>query len=113
MAALHSLARVYEGPRDAPLEALRIYQRILALAPTDEVARDASLRLLASVGRSEERVTFYRQQADQAATVAEKVRFLMRLAEELTVQAKDYVQAIDVYREVLRVAPAELAAMDG
>ena len=112
VAALHSLATIYEGARDAPLEALRVFRHIVALAPDDGKARDALQRLLERVGQSEEKVAFYRERIAAAQNSAEKVGFLQRLAAELESNAKDYVQAIDVYHEIFKLAPDDMQAVD-
>lgn len=111
--ALHSLAALYEGARDAPLEALRIHRRILSLTPGDERARNALQRLLESVAETDDKLAIYREQADAAAAPQEKVQLLHKLATELVESAKDYVRAIDVYREILRLAPDDAHAVDG
>lgn len=110
---MHTLATLYEGTRDAPIEALRIYRRILTLAPADDRARQRAEHLIGVAGQSTDKVAFFREQADLAPSPTEKVGFLKRLASELLTGAKDYVQCIDVYREILRLAPGDSEALDG
>lgn len=111
--ALHSLAALYEGVRVAPLEALRIHRRILALDPADERARQSVDRLLETAAASGDRVTFYEEQARAAGTDAERVQLLHRLAGELATTVHDYVRAADVFRQILKHAPNDAEAVDG
>ncbi len=111
--ALHSLAALYEGAREAPLEALRIHRRILALSPDDPAAKQAFERLLNAAAQNRDKLAFYREQAAAASSMGERITVLKKLAQELVDTAKDYVQAIDVYREIVRLAPEDLAAAEG
>lgn len=109
---LHSVAALYEGAHDAPREALRIHRRILALDANDDRARTALDRLLQAVAETGDKITFYQEQLQAAGSKAERVTVLHRLGAELVDTAKDYVRAIDVYREVLKVSPKDTAALD-
>lgn len=111
--ALHSLAALYEGARDAPLEALRIHRRILALDANDERARQALDRLLQAVAETTDKIAFYREQVQAAGSDAERISILRKLAKELVDTAKDYVRAIDTLREILRVDPDDREATEG
>ena len=111
--AMHSLAALYESARQAPLEALRMHRRILAMAPNDPRARDSLGRLMAAAAESGDKVQFYREQADAAGSPAEKVTTLLKLAHELVEHARDYVRAIDVYREILKLDPEHDGALEG
>ncbi len=110
--ALHSLAALYEGARDAPLEALRVHRRILGIAPQDERARAAVDRLLLAAAETTDKVSFYQEQAQAAQSPEERRSILMRLGEELVQGTKDYARAIDVYREILRSDPGNSDALD-
>ncbi|MBI5508893.1 MAG: tetratricopeptide repeat protein [Deltaproteobacteria bacterium] len=110
--ALHSLAALYEGAREAPLDALRIHRRILALAPADAAAKEAFERLLQAAAATGDKISFYREQADAAGSGTERVTILKKLAVELVDTAKDYVRAIDVYREILKLQPEDAAALE-
>lgn len=110
--ALHSLAALYEGARDAPLEALRMHRRILAIDANDVSAKEALDRLLHVAAATGDKVAFYQEQMGSAASDAERVTILRKLALELAENAKDYVRAIDVYRQLLRLQPDDAAAID-
>lgn len=112
VAALHSLASLYEGAREAPLEALRIHRRILALSPGDERSKEAVTRLMEVAAESGDKVAVFREQADAASSNEEKVDILHRLGAELTTSTRDYVRAIDVYQEILQLSPADTGALD-
>jgi tetratricopeptide (TPR) repeat protein len=103
--AMHSLAALYESARDAPLDALRMHRLILAMDPEDARARGSLGRLMAAAAESGDKVAFFREQADAAGSATEKVDTLTRLATELVDNARDYVRAIDVYREILKLDP--------
>ncbi len=111
--ALHSLAALYEGARDAPLEALRIHRRILALDPKDERARQALDRLLHAVAETTDKIAFYREQVGAAGSDDERISILKKLAKELVESAKDYVRALDTYREILKLSPDDREAAEG
>ncbi len=111
--ALHSLAALYEGARDAPLEALRIHRRILVLDDKDERARSALDRLLHQVAESTDKVAFYREQVDHAVDAAERIRILKKLVKELVETAKDYARALDTYREILKLDANDREAAEG
>lgn len=111
--ALHSLAALYEGARDAPLEALRIHRRILAIDDTDERARQALDRLLQQVAESTDKIAFFREQVDHAVNDAERISILKKLARELVETAKDYARALDTYREILKLDPNDREAAEG
>ncbi|MEM6731131.1 MAG: tetratricopeptide repeat protein, partial [Myxococcota bacterium] len=110
--ALHSLAALYEGARDAPLEALRIHRRILAISAGDERARASVDRLMTAAAETTDKISFYHEQAEAAQTTDERVSILLKLGEELVATAKDYARAIDVYNEVLRSEPTNETAVD-
>lgn len=110
--ALHSIAALYEGARDAPLEALRVHRRILALSPSDERSRQAVDRLLEAAAATGDKIAVFREQALQSNSEGERVKILHRLAQELVNTAKDYLQGIDVYREILKLAPSDTAAVN-
>ncbi|MEO1170930.1 MAG: hypothetical protein AAFX94_02610, partial [Myxococcota bacterium] len=110
--ALHSLAALYEGARDAPLEALRIHRRILTSSPNDERARASVDRLLTAAAETTDKIEFYQEQAQAAHSEQERVSILLKLAEELVNTAKDYARAIDVYSDVLRSDPHNSVAVD-
>ncbi|MBI3178161.1 MAG: hypothetical protein HYZ27_00785, partial [Deltaproteobacteria bacterium] len=111
--ALHSIAALYEGARDAPLEALRIHRRILALAPADARAKESVERLMQSAAQTGDKIAFYREQAEAAGSDSERAGILHKLATELVDTVKDYVRATDVYRQILKVAPRDAAAVEG
>ncbi len=110
--ALHSLAALYEGARDAPLEALRIHRRILAIAPNDERARSSVDRLMSAAAETTDKVAFYHEQAEAAQSDEERVSILLKLGAELVATAKDYARAIDVYSDILRAQPDNHEALD-
>ena len=110
--ALHSLAAIYEGVREAPLEALRMHRRILALDATDERAKQAVERLFEAAAASGDKVAIFEEQAQAAASEAERVKILHRLAGELVTTLKDYVRASDVYLRILKIAPADAVVVD-
>ncbi len=111
--ALHSLAALYEGAREAPLEALRMHRRILAIDSNDERARQAVLRLLETAAASGDKVAFYQEQAQAASSESERAGILHRLARELVDNLKDYVRATDVYRQILKIDAGDADAIDG
>ena len=95
MQALHSLAALYEGACEAPLEALRFLRRILAIDPNDTRAKGALERLLETAAQAGDRISFYQEQAQAAASDPERVSILRRLAREsfrqLELAPLDYV----------------------
>ncbi|MEO0814336.1 MAG: hypothetical protein AAFY60_15850, partial [Myxococcota bacterium] len=103
--ALHSLAALYEGARDAPLEALRIHRRILAISADDERARASVDRLMSAAAETTDKVAFYQEQAEAAQNEEERVSLQLKLGAELVEGVKDYARAIDVYSDVLRTDP--------
>ncbi|MBC7792542.1 MAG: hypothetical protein H7Z43_02445, partial [Clostridia bacterium] len=111
--ALHSLAALYEGARDAPLEALRIHRRILAITPSDERARQALDRLLHAVAETTDKMAFFREQAQAAGTQRERISILKKLAKELVETAKDYARGLDTFREILKLDPEDREAAEG
>ncbi|MEZ4272656.1 MAG: hypothetical protein R3C68_14865 [Myxococcota bacterium] len=110
--ALHVMADLYEGPRDAPLEALQVHRRVLALAPDDAKAQEGIERLLEAAAASTDKVAFYYEQAEAASSEEEKVKILHKLATELVDTNKDYVRAIDVYRQILQIVPEDAEALE-
>ncbi|MEE8410748.1 MAG: hypothetical protein V3T05_14200, partial [Myxococcota bacterium] len=111
--AMHSIAALYEGVREAPLEALRIHRRILAMVPNDERAKVSVERLMQSAAESGDKIAFYQEQATAAGSNDERVSILHKLALELVNTAKDYVRASDIYRQILKLQPGDRTATDG
>ncbi|MBN1960214.1 MAG: hypothetical protein JW841_04650 [Deltaproteobacteria bacterium] len=111
--ALHSLAAIYEGAHAAPLQALRVHRRILALDNNDARATLAVERLLEAAAASGDRVALYEEQARAANTDTERVKLLQRLATELIDNVHDHMRAADVYRQILKISPSDITAIDG
>ena len=111
--ALHSLAALYEGARESPLEALRVHRRILTINAEDPRAKESLERLLQAAAESGDKLAIYREQADAAGTKEEKLSILEKLAKELVDTARDYIRAIDVFREILKLAPEHVRAIEG
>ncbi|MCK5687772.1 hypothetical protein KAI87_00815 [Myxococcota bacterium] len=109
---LRSLAALYEGAHEAPREALRIYRRITGLRPDDELAKESLERLLQLAAESTDKISFFREQVEAAASEEERISILHKLATELVETAKSHVRAIDVYHEILRSAPGDIASFD-
>ncbi len=111
--ALHSLASLYEGAREAPVEALRVHRRILLLEPNDERAKSAVERLIEVAAESGDKVSFYEEQYEAATDSAEKVGILNKLARELVDTVRDYHRAAGVYQTALQLDPSDITALDG
>ena len=78
--ALHSLAALYEGAHEAPLEALRIHRRILALEPDNLGAIHAIQRVTERAGRYQELVEALELEAQKTSDRDQLIAILSRLA---------------------------------
>ncbi len=105
-------AELYEERVGDPSRAADLYRRVLAYEPSDRTAFDALERVLRQTERWEELLEHYRkgaQEAEDDEERAERLRLAARLQRE---RLRDRDGAIETWREVLRIDPADAEALD-
>ncbi len=105
-------AETYEERVGEPARAVVWYRRVLAYDPTDRAAFEALERVLSQTERWEELLEHYLKGAQEAESDAERIERLHRAARLQRERIRDRDGAIETWREVLRIDPADAEALE-
>ena len=111
IALLHRNAEILEERIGDPARAAAIWERILTLAPNYLPALRAMGRLHAAAGRWEELVAMHRREAEVTADPRAAAAILCRVGELCEQALGDEARALATWREVLRLDPGHIPAL--
>lgn len=96
---------VYEGELKDSAKAIDSYQRILEIDPDDLTALGRLDALYLATENWQELMSVLEREADLVGEPSEVISFRYRIAELWHQRLDDATQAIDIYRDILEVAP--------
>ena len=108
---LFKICQIYEEPLEQPEEAILAYRSILDLGDNDPRAIKALERLLSQEEKWTDLVELCHREMDASIGDDDMVRLKLKLGEVYWSKLSDLPAAIDAYEEVLRLDPANEAAI--
>ncbi len=108
---LHRNGEILEEKLSDKDGAMEAYEKVLALSPSYLPALKALGRLYAQKGRWQELVAMYRQEAEVAQTPEEAAGLVLKVGQLYEEKLLREEEAIEAYREVLRLLPGHLVAL--